>query len=111
MSSYAPVLMAFLAAITDPISGRIKNPLPTIEDAARYSNRRTGVKVEDFIATANSFSVDVKMKAADNLIRAYGVYRTPTIVVDRKYRLDVGSAGGYEQLIELVNWLVAKETK
>jgi thiol:disulfide interchange protein DsbA len=32
-------------------------------------------------------------------------------VVNGKYRLTVSSAGGYDQVIELVNWLVAKETK
>jgi hypothetical protein len=39
------------------------------------------------------------------------VDRTPTIVVNGKYRLNVESAGSDEKVIELVNYLVAKETK
>jgi thiol:disulfide interchange protein DsbA len=51
------------------------------------------------------------MKAADEFIRAYGVNSTPTIVVNRRYRLDAQSAGGYDQLIELVTWLATKDMK
>jgi thiol:disulfide interchange protein DsbA len=98
-------------ALADPSTRRVKNPLPTIEEAARFYNRHSGVKIEDFLAAAKSFSVDVKMKAADEFIRAYGVNSTPTIVVNRRYRLDAQSAGGYDQLIELVTWLVTKDKK
>ena len=61
--------------------------------------------------TAKSFAVDTKVRSAEDAIQAYRVDRTPTIVVNGKYRLQVESAGGTEQLIELVKWLVAKETK
>jgi hypothetical protein len=46
-----------------------------------------------------------------NLIKAYGIDRTPTIVVNGKYRLHVQSVGGPDEVIELVKWLVAKESK
>jgi protein dithiol oxidoreductase (disulfide-forming) len=69
------------------------------------------VPVEKFLATAKSFSVDLKVRTAEDLIKAYRVDRTPTIVVNGKYRLHVESAGGEAQLIELVNYLVAKESK
>lgn len=98
-------------AITDPATRRLKNPLPTIENAARFYNRRTGVKVEDFMAAANSFVVDRKMREADLFIRSYQVVSTPTIIVNRRYRTDAQSAGGYEELIQLVTWLVAKDQK
>jgi protein dithiol oxidoreductase (disulfide-forming) len=53
--------------------------------------------------------VNTKMKRADELVKAYGVGGTPTFVVDGKYRFDVRSAGGYQQAIDLAQWLVAKE--
>jgi thiol:disulfide interchange protein DsbA len=37
--------------------------------------------------------------------------RTPTIVVNGKYRITVDSAGGPDKLVDLVKWLVAKESK
>ena len=97
-------------AVTDPASGRIKEHLPTIEDLARFYNRRAGVPVEKFLSTAKSFSVDLKVRSDEDLIKAYGIDRTPTIVVQGKYRLQVQSAGGSDELIELVKWLVAKES-
>ena len=97
-------------AVIDPASDRIKEHLPTIEDLARFYNRRAGVPVEKFLSTAKSFSVDFKVRSAEDLIKSYGVDRTPTIVVNGKYRLHVQSAGGPDELIELVKWLVAKES-
>ena len=96
-------------AISDPSTGRIKAQLPTIETAARFYNRLTGVKVEDFVATAKSFTVEMKMKEADNFIRSYQVLSTPTIIVNRRYRTDARAAGGYDELIKLVDWLIAKD--
>jgi thiol:disulfide interchange protein DsbA len=97
-------------AVSDPTTHQLKRPLPTIEDAARWYNKRTGVAVDKFVSTAKSFGVDVKMKGADDMIGAYQVDRTPTIIVNGKYRLHAESAGGYDQLIELVKYLVAKES-
>jgi thiol:disulfide interchange protein DsbA len=81
---------------------------PTIEDVAKVY-AKFGVKPEDFVATANSFTINTKMKRADELIRAYEVDSTPTIVVNGKYRLTPNSAGGYAQSVELIQWLISKE--
>jgi protein dithiol oxidoreductase (disulfide-forming) len=43
-------------------------------------------------------------------VKDYRVQGTPTIVVNGKYRLDVQSAGGPDQVLELVKWLVARES-
>ena len=108
---YDAVWSAGDLSVTDPGTGRIKNRLPTIEDAARFYNAHAGVPVDKFLSTAKSFSVDVKVRGAEDLLRAYKIDRTPTIVVNGKYRLQVESAGGTDEVIELVKWLVAKETK
>jgi thiol:disulfide interchange protein DsbA len=97
-------------AVFDLRTQRIKVPTPSIEDAARFYARVAGVKPETFVATAGSFGVDVKMRQADQLIRAEQVDSTPTIVINGKYRVTVASAGGDDQLIELVKWLVAQES-
>jgi thiol:disulfide interchange protein DsbA len=98
-------------AVIDPATQTIKNRLPTIEDAARFYNTHAGVPIDKFLAAAKSFSVDVKVRAAESLIYNYRADRTPTIVVNGKYRVNVESAGGPDPLIELVKWLVAKESK
>jgi thiol:disulfide interchange protein DsbA len=97
-------------AISDPNTHQLKKPLPSIEDAARFYARVAGVKVEDFLATAKSFGVDAKMRMADNQIGMSQALSTPTIIVNGKYRMQVTTAGGIPQLVELVKYLVAKET-
>jgi thiol:disulfide interchange protein DsbA len=97
-------------AVSDPNTHQLKKPLPSIEDAARFYSRVAGVKVEDFLATAKSFGVDAKMRMADNQIGMAQALSTPTIIVNGKYRLQVSTAGGIPQFVELVKYLVAKET-
>lgn len=98
-------------SISDPSTRALKNRMPTIEDAAKFYNQHAGVPVDKFIATSKSFSADMKVRTAQDLMVAYKVDRTPTIIVNGKYRLHVESAGGTDQLIELVKYLVAKESK
>ncbi|WP_052697900.1 thiol:disulfide interchange protein DsbA/DsbL [Luteibacter yeojuensis] len=81
---------------------------PKIEDVAKFYEK-FGVKPDEFVATANSFTINTKMKRADELIKAYEVEGTPTIVVNGKYRLTPNTAGGYPQSVELVQWLISKE--
>jgi thiol:disulfide interchange protein DsbA len=98
-------------AVFDPATQRVKRPAPTIADAAEFYAKAAGVKAEAFLATAGSFAVDVKVRQADELIRSYGVSETPSIIVNGKYRLNPVSAGGYNETIELVKWLVQQETR
>ena len=96
---------------TDPSTGGLKAHMPTIEDAAHFYEKHTGVPAAKFVATSKSFGVDNQVRVDEEAIKQFGVDRTPTIVVNGKYRLQVESAGGPDALIELVNWLVAKESK
>jgi protein dithiol oxidoreductase (disulfide-forming) len=98
-------------SITDPATRGLKSRMPAIEDAAKFYHQQAGVPVDKFIATSKSFSADLKVRTDQDLLVAYKIDRTPTIVVNGKYRLHVESAGGNDQLIDLVKYLVAKETK
>src|SRR3569833_216528 len=44
-------------AVSDPKTHQSKNPLPTIEDVAKYYNHISGVPVQKFLDTAKSFAV------------------------------------------------------
>src|SRR5215472_14913384 len=59
---------------------RLKDPQPTIEQAASAYARWTGVKAADFVAMANSFSINIKSRAADEQVLAMKVPGTPCIV-------------------------------
>jgi protein dithiol oxidoreductase (disulfide-forming) len=98
-------------AIVDTRTGQLRNPPPTLADVAAFYQRTAGVKKEDFLATANSFGVEVKIKRADALWKAYQADSTPTLIVNGKYRLTPSSAGGYNQVSALLKYLVAQESK
>lgn len=94
-------------ANVDSQTHRLKSPQPTIEDAAKAYARWTGVKPDDFVAMARSFTIDGRMRAADEQVMAMQVPGTPCIVVDGRYRI-ADSIRGADQLIPLVRFLVAK---
>jgi len=94
--------------ISDAKTRRPLKPMPSIEDVGK-AFERFGVKAEDFVATANSFAINARMKRADAMLKAYGVDSTPTLVVNGRYRLTAQSAGGLDQVAPLVNYLIAKD--
>ena len=95
--------------VTDPTTRRLKSKLPTIEDAARFYQRVTGVKAADFVNASKSFGVDLKMRQADGQIIAMQVSGTPTLVVNGKYRVNNENLAP-EEIVELVKFLVAMES-
>ncbi|PXV59501.1 thiol:disulfide interchange protein DsbA [Dyella jiangningensis] len=97
-----------LSAMQSESALKPASALPTIEDAAKVY-AKFGADPKEFVAVANSFAINTKVKRADDLMKAYGVEETPTIVVDGKYRFTARSAGGYDQAVELALWLVSKE--
>jgi thiol:disulfide interchange protein DsbA len=96
--------------INDPVTHKLVQPMPTIEDVAKFY-AKYGVKPEDFIGTANSFAVNAKIKRADAQVKAYGVDSTPTIIVNGKYRVTGTSAGGMDKIPAVVTYLVDLESK
>ena len=97
-------------AVVDRATNRLKRPQASLEDVAKCYGQLTGVKPQTFIATAKSFAVDMKMKAADAQVRAMEVPSTPCIVVNGKYRVNMDSLGSAHELVDLVKYLVAQET-
>lgn len=97
-------------AVTTPGTNRLKDPLPSIADAARFYARVAGVNPQQFIAMANSFGIDSKIRAADAQVLAMHVDSTPTVIVNGKYRVLRDSVTSNDQLIELVKYLVARES-
>jgi thiol:disulfide interchange protein DsbA len=98
-------------AVVDPATQRLKNPLPSIEDAAKCYERLTGVKADTFLATARSFSIDLKMRAADAQVIAMQVPGTPCIVVNGKYRVNLDSLHSQDDLNGVVRYLVQRESQ
>ncbi|MGQ7860114.1 thiol:disulfide interchange protein DsbA [Pseudomonas sp. CBSPBW29] len=68
-----------------------------------------GVDKDKFLATFNSFAIQGQIKQAKELAQKYGVQGVPTLIVDGKYRFDIGSAGGEKEALNVADQLIAKE--
>ncbi len=67
------------------------------------------VDPEKFKKAFNSFSVSSGVRLADSRARSYKITGTPEIVVNGKYRVDAKMAGGQQQMLDITDFLVARE--
>ena len=84
-------------------------PMRTIEDLATFHTQH-GVDKAKFLAASSSFEVESKLTRSRELVKAFGVDGTPSIIVNGKYRMTAVSAGGWDKIPELVKYLVAQES-
>lgn len=68
-----------------------------------------GIDKADFEKAWNSFGVKSQMERAKKQAVAYQVSGVPTLVINGKYRYDIGMAGGLRETAEVGNLLIAKE--
>ena len=87
---------------------RDKRALRSFDEIAAFYGEH-GVDVAKFKATATSFEIESKLARSRDMVPKLGVDGTPTLIVNGKYRLTGASAGGYPQLVALVETLVKKE--
>ena len=85
------------------------NRLASVE-AIQDVFEKHGVSAEDFESTWNSFEVAQKIRVAEDLTRRYAITGVPAVVVNGKYRTGAGEAGGYPQLLELIDELIERES-
>lgn len=95
------------AAVFDAIHKQGKK-LATAEEMAEYLATQ-GVDKDSFLKTYNSFGVKSQMEKAKKLGMAYQISGVPTMVVNGKYRFDIGSAGGAKQALQVADFLIDKE--
>jgi thiol:disulfide interchange protein DsbA len=72
---------------------------------------RYGVSQNDFKKVYHSFAVETQMQRAEELTQRYRISGVPNFIVNGKYLLDVGTAGGHEQVTQLIDYLAALEHK
>ena len=68
-----------------------------------------GIDREKFLQTFNSFAVKGQIAKAKDLAKRYGISGVPTMIVNGKYRFDLGTAGGPEAALNVADQLIAKE--
>lgn len=85
------------------------NRLTSIDSIQELFSKH-GVSEDDFTKTWGSFEVAQKLRIADDLQRRYGITGVPAVVVNGKYRTGAGEAGGYPELLEIIDELIVRES-
>ena len=85
-----------------------RKPLTTPDEMADFLATQ-GVDKDKFLATFDSFAIKGQIANAKKLAKKYEVSGVPTMIVDGKYRFDLGTAGGPEEALNVADQLIAKE--
>jgi thiol:disulfide interchange protein DsbA len=65
-----------------------------------------GFDAAEFIQAMNAQSTEAAILADNALVRRYGVNRTPSLVLGGKYLISPSTAGGYENMLDVVEGLI-----
>ena len=68
-----------------------------------------GFDADEFKAAYESPTVEGKVKMATLATRDYGIDGVPAVIVNGKYRITASMAGSQEAMLDVVNFLLAKE--
>ena len=72
---------------------------------------KNGVDRAKFEAEYNSFSVDSMVRKAKKLQTAYKIEGVPSIAVNGKYLTSGSMSGSYQNMVNILDYLVKKESK
>jgi thiol:disulfide interchange protein DsbA len=67
-----------------------------------------GVDAQRFREIRNSAAVTAKVDAAKKMLKDYDIKRVPTFVVGGRYVTSVRAAGGVDEVMQVVEFLVAR---
>lgn len=85
-----------------------KQAIRTEDDLATFFTR-FGMTEDEFREKYNSFAVRTKVRAAKNLAMTYQLRGVPGLVINGKYFVDLALAKSNPRMMEIVNFLIAKE--
>lgn len=78
------------------------------EDALAGIFEAAGVSREDFEKTFNGFTVESRTRKAEKRVSEFGISSVPTVIVDGRWQVGAGTAGSFEEMIAIVDFLVDK---
>jgi thiol:disulfide interchange protein DsbA len=108
---YTAEVLGVLEKFHGPFFNAIHTARQRMADKASIAEFFAGIGVsnEEFESTFDSFAVQAKVRRAADLTQRYGISGVPSMAVDGKYLVDGPMAKSYENMIRIVDALVAKE--
>ena len=82
----------------------------TVDELADFYTQ-FGIERSAFLANYQSFAADSQLRKSQRDVQLFGITGTPSIVVNRKYRVTSSKdVGDFNAMLDVVDFLVAKET-
>jgi thiol:disulfide interchange protein DsbA len=108
---YTADVMGVLEKIHQPLfdAMHVKKQRLNTREALRDFFVAQGVEGSQFDATFDSFAVSGLVRQAAVLTKQYGIDGVPALAVQGKYRVGGQMAGSYENMMRIVDFLVARE--
>ena len=78
------------------------------EEALAGIFEAAGVSREEFEKAFNGFTVESRTRQSEKRVSDFGISSVPTVIVDGRWQVGAGSAGSFEEMIAIVDFLVAK---
>jgi protein dithiol oxidoreductase (disulfide-forming) len=86
-----------------------KRRLATPSKLRQFFAENAGVPSDDFNSAWNNPRIDAQLARAKQLQQAYGVSGTPTVIINGKFRTSGKLAGGFANVITVIERLAARE--
>ena len=96
-------LYALFSALHDE-----RRPFRTFEDLAEF-HAQFDVSQGEFESTAESFPVESRIRMGNASAGKWRVRSTPTVVVNGKWRISPRRGGGFEELLQVTDYLIERE--
>ncbi|MGB4811905.1 MAG: thiol:disulfide interchange protein DsbA/DsbL [Methylophilaceae bacterium] len=118
--SWAPMAKAYYTLEELKLLGKLHTPLfdavnkdkilnPTDEKAIiDWITQQSGLDKSKIESNFNSFSMNNKLNRAAQTFKASGATGVPTLVIDGQYLTSSSMAGGNEQALKVVDYIIAK---
>ena len=81
----------------------------SMEQIADWYAENFSVDRDAFLATANSFMIDSKVRQSNNMMRKMQVTSTPSLVINGKYKPNVKTLGSIPATLDLATYLSSQE--
>jgi len=87
-----------------------KRQFRTVDELAEFYTQ-FGIEKLAFLSNFQSFAADSTLRKSQRDVQLFGITGTPSLVVNRKYRVTSNkNVRGFDQMLDIVDYLVSKET-
>jgi thiol:disulfide interchange protein DsbA len=116
--SWAPLARAYytfkVLGVADKLNGAVfraiheeHQDLNNLDTLTAFAVKH-GIERKAFLDAYNSFAVNADLRRSEVVGKRYGADGVPTIIVDGRYRVTAGMAGGHEDMLRVVDFLIKK---